>query len=402
MNDPEKSQPETSLEPLRRRVQSLQFAVFSRPDPSGNAERIAELAQAQRELEELSKEVIGTRDGEASTPCPDDAAPPSPRETFLGPDTTGLDVAVQLCMDPLPTGIYHLLDSQKEPLLKVVIQNVYGTTKRVRVRAHLEGISAETVQTLEIKGPQPVDVPLLPRLFPERARHLREVQRATLHVIVEDLDANSIEKHATFDVTCLARTSSFNAVRDPNSGQRVDLTHYYGAWVTPYAEPVQQLIRRAADLVPGGQLLGYQGTREQVTDQVKALYEALAEAKIKYVHSVIDYGSGTHLVTQRTRLPRESLRRRSANCIDGTVLMASLLEGSSLNPAIVVVPGHAFVGWEQSPASGRWKFLETTLVGDADFAAACHSAEQQYNRLQNSARLHPLDVLRRRNIWPME
>ena len=45
-------------------------------------------------------------------------------------------------------------------------------------------------------------------------------------------------------------------------------------------------------------------------------------------------------------LPRESLADKEANCINGTVLFASLLEGISMSPAIVLVPGHAFLAWE--------------------------------------------------------
>src|SRR4029077_11411867 len=94
--------------------------------------------------------------------------------------------------------------------------------------------------------------------------------------------------------------------------------------------------------------------------------------------------AGPGQITQRTRLPRESLRHKSANCIDGTVLMASLLEAASLHPAIVLVPGHAFVGWETWEGSDEWDYLETTMIASHDFEAArersgllfrCYAAE---------------------------
>ncbi len=73
---------------------------------------------------------------------------------------------------------------------------------------------------------------------------------------------------------------------------------------------------------------------------------------------------------QRIRLPRETLEKRSANCIDGTVLMASVLEAASLNPAIVLVPGHAFLAWEMQNGSNEWDYLETTLIGSREFEVA--------------------------------
>jgi hypothetical protein len=211
------------------------------------------------------------------------------------------------------------------------------------------------------------------------------------------------ELHKTVPVLCLARTSSFNAVRD-SAGKMIDLTRYYGAWVTPYAEPVQERIGNAASLAPAKQLWGYQGVPADVPPQVKALYLSLREAGLKYVNSVIDYGTGPGQFTQRTRLPSESLAHKSANCIDGTVLMASLLEGASLSPALVLVPGHAFLAWEKWSGSGTWSYLETTMIGSAEFEAACASGEKQYqeqSKYPGTIRLALAD-LRRDGIFPME
>jgi len=327
---------------------------------------------------------------------------------MLGPRTTGLRVERTLHMKPLPTGVYNLLDRETDPLLSVDVTNESREPKRICVRAYIEGLSAEEVHTVEIERGKQTTFKLLPPLLPERAQTITEVQRALLHVLAEDLDGKT-ELHETYPIVCLARTSSFNSVVDPVTGRPRDLTKYYAAWVTPNAETVQERVRHAADLVPDRQIWGYQRDPDSVTKQVDALYQSLKEAGITYINSVIDFGAGPGQVTQRTRLPRESLSRRAANCIDGSVLFASLLEGSSLNAALVLVPGHAFVGWEVWDSSDDWKFLETTMIGSHDFEAACISGERQYEqaKLFDSARLvmHRLGDLRAREpngIWPME
>ena len=169
---------------------------------------------------------------------------------------------------------------------------------------------------------------------------------------------------------------------------------------------MQERIRRAVELVPARQMLGYQGDPDVVNPQVAALYQSLREVEIVYVNSVIDYGAPAGMATQRTRLPRESISLRSANCIDGTVLLASLIEGVSLNPAIVLVPGHAFVGWETWHGSDEWRFLETTLIGTAEFELAHKSGQRQYEQFskfsKNKIKLHSLQNLRSRGVWPME
>jgi hypothetical protein len=296
----------------------------------------------------------------------------------------------------------------------VTVKNESHEPKRICVTAHIEGLSARAIKTIELgrmdKNGQTIN--LLPSLIPEQARRITEVQRCTLHVEVVDLD-KKVESHDTHNLVLLARNSSFNSVVDPATGRSRDLTKYYAAWVTPHVEPVQALVRKAAEKVPGRRIWGYQGRPdpEATTTQVKALFDTLKEAGIAYVDSVIDFGAGPGQVTQRTRLPRESLRHRSANCIDGTVLFASLLESASFHAAIVLVPGHAFVGWETWRGSNDWDYLETTLIDSHDFQAARQRARTLYQRFADEdlsgddgpiPRVLKLNDLRAQGIWPME
>jgi hypothetical protein len=164
-------------------------------------------------------------------------------------------------------------------------------------------------------------------------------------------------------------------------------------------------LREAARLHPEEQLVGYQGSPDGVAAQVKALFDAIKKAEITYVNSVIDFNPQQGAASQRVRLPRESLADKAANCIDGTVLFASLLEGISLSPAIVIVPGHAFLAWETWRGNNEWRFLETTMIASSTFEQACDSAEKtaaHYKRIQR-LRMWPLRDLRATHgVTPME
>ncbi|WP_165226698.1 hypothetical protein [Aquisphaera insulae] len=108
----------------------------------------------------------------------------------------------------------------------------------------IEGFSAQAVHTVELDYKQEVAKKLLQTLLPGRVRAITDIQRATLHVIAGDLDGEP-ERHDTLPIVCLSRTSSFNSVRRPAAGADllgppVDLSHYYGAWATPYDEEVNR------------------------------------------------------------------------------------------------------------------------------------------------------------------
>lgn len=59
----------------------------------------------------------------------------------------------------------------------------------------------------------------------------------------------------------------------------------------------------------------------------------------------------------------ESLGNTQANCVDGTVLFASVLRKIGIEPSLVTVPGHMFLGFDLNEAGTGQAYLETTLLG---------------------------------------
>jgi hypothetical protein len=409
------------IEQQNRRIRAL-MAQLSRGDGGEPLDSLVkELAEAKRRLAAMMRP-------EPPTASPAAEAPRKSMGAMLGPETTGLRVDTAIKLQPVPTGIYNLLDHDADPLLTVTITNLTNDARRVRITSHIEGISAHEIKTIELSRAEikkARTIPLRPSLLPDKARRITEIQGAMLHVIVDILGStlnsqtrteswSSLnESHETYPIVLLSRNSGFNAVEDPETGQRRDLTRYYGAWVTPNAERVQALVRRAADRAPDRRMPGYQGRRnpDAIAAQVRALFETLKAEGLAYIDSVIDFGAGPGQVTQRTRLPRESLWHKSANCIDGTVLMASLLQAASLHPAIVLVPGHAFVAWETWEGTDEWDYLETTMIASHDFEEARQRARAVFERFSAEdlptddgllLRVLKLNDLRAQGIWPME
>ena len=359
---------------LRLHATRLQQEILATTDPAALDELLKEAGQVERDI---SKTETGLREaGKAGAPAE------TQHTVTRSSKTTALDATVSLRMTHIPTAIYHLLDTNASPLLEVELVNTAREMRRVRVTARVEGYSADAVATVELDrngdGTRK-NVKLLPTLFPQAIDPVHELTRATVTVLVEELiyagdtsakigTAVRIENHDSLPIWMLARNSAPLSVRDPQSGEWVDLTRYFGAFVTPNRPEVMSFLRKAADHHPQKRLAGYQS---DVTAQARAIFDALKdEADITYVNSLIAFNPDESARGQRVRLPRESLAERQANCIDGTLLFASLLEAASLHPAIVVVPGHAFVAWERSPDSGRWAYLETTMIGTNTFAEA--------------------------------
>jgi hypothetical protein len=397
----------------RLEVERLRRAVYEAADPAAGAALLPKLLGAEKELAAAEKERAAAQRAVKGPAREGVIFNTSAISKLAGAQTTGLEATVELQMAQLPTALCHLFDPDTHPLIKCVVKNTTESTRRVRVTSRIEDYSAAAVDTAELKKNAPETFLQLPTLFPERAAGVRELTRATLSVLVEDLDYGKVEVHRTRPIWLLARTTAPLAVRDPVGGGWQDLTRYFGAFVTPNAPELMTFLRAAAALRPGG-LIGYQGQRSEVEPQVEALFDALRNnAKLTYVNSVIAFSPEEGAPNQRVRLPRESLKDGTANCIDGVVLFASLLEGISLSPALVIIPGHALVAWEKWEKEGEWDYLETTMIGGTQtFAQARDSGRAMAELFKQLAqetgddskfRLWPLRTLRAEHrITPME
>lgn len=396
----------------RRRVELLRQQLYAQPDPSVSPQLMQTLMDAEEEwhrLEEArrTQEQTKGRGVLLKTGGEDE----KPGGVVLGADTTGIDAEVLLRMSHVPTGIVHLLNADRTPLVTFHVRYTGREFVRLRLASFVEGYSAHVIDTVELRADQSAEINQLATFFPDRVKHVTELTRATLHIVIDDLDRKT-EQESTFPIWLLARTSAYLGVADPATGDWVDLTPKLAAWATPNAPAVMKLLRRAADMHPDQHIVGYQVSPEGVEEQVKAIFEAVKAEGIVYVNSVLSFGATEGEYMQRVRLPRESIENKSANCIDGTVLMASVLEAASLNPGIVLVPGHAFLAWETQDGNDQWDYLETTMIGSHDFQAA-HKAGQVMGewqkalaeRLENPRyfRLLSLPDLRARHgITPME
>lgn len=325
-----------------------------------------------------------------------------------GSSETGLQVTARLRMAHVPSSVIHLLDATQHPLVTMTVANPHAALARLRLRAVVEGYSAPAIETVDIPAGSQAEVSLLPTFFPERLAAQSEICRATLHLCIDDLEGKTVQER-TCPIWLLPRSTAILYVPDPATGTRQDLTRYLAAYVTPNAPGILELLRRSASELPGGSVASYQVDAQGVQAQVAALYETLRGAGLAYVNSVLLAGAIPGVLGQRIRLPRESIAQRSANCIDGVVLLASLLEAASLNPAVVLLPGHALLGWETGESSDEWDYLETTLMGSAPFDVAHAAGRSLADKYVELARSNPqkfrrlsVRALREQGIWPME
>jgi hypothetical protein len=289
----------------------------------------------------------------------------------------------------LPTRRFYYETEDLPPPISISINNDYQGCTDVTLRIHLciEGYSDPAKQTITVAAGKQQTISLVPLLKPDMVATLKKIEPATLHI--QAFNGNEPIFEDTKIIKLHACNTALLAVKAPD-GKPVDLTRCLAAWVTPYNDKIEALLNQAA--IPpyksDGAFVGYpQGQSSQkgidiVRKQAQAIFEILRHGiKLKYIESSNNFGTENEQIAQRVRLPYEVLASGgSANCLDGAVLFASLLELASINPVILLLPDHAVVGWYTHPDKQHYEFVDTTLIPREDFTTALRKGQKYYRK----------------------
>jgi len=320
-----------------------------------------------------------------------------------------IDVQLKQTITP---AIYLQMPNLDITFVDFEITNAGDRPVRLSVESEIQGYSEKAIDMVDIAAHDKVVVGQTPILKPQAIP--MEIANATLRYRIADSSGAVIEER-TMPVKIYGRDTMLWAVQEGDDW--TDTAVFIGAFVTPHATEIDELVRQAVEHHPSSSMEGYQcgqcseqQWKEYTEAQVKAVYEALQQDySLKYVNSTIAFSNESD-APQRVRLPAESINNKSANCIDGTVLYAAALESMDMHPYIVLTPTHAFLCYEINPDDpDHLGCLETTMTGSADFEAATEVGEQELseeisngNMESGKSKILSLRELRASGILPMK
>ncbi len=257
------------------------------------------------------------------------------------------------------------------PVATLRVTNTADRAVRQTVCAEIPGWSRRTEQTLVLSPRETRQLPIQPELL-SRAYENDEIQGARLEVRVNGPDASLLFAEQ--------RTLLIHAGSEIYWGPRFGNARVAARWVTPHEPAVLELVSQARRFVPRGRMAGYTPTgglavEQHVREQARAVFRALQRSGLSYVNSLFVMGEYVN-DAQRIRLPRETLRLASANCMDLSVVFASAMENLGLQPFLVILPGHAFVGVRLAHDSEQVLYLDLTVLPNGGFESAIARAER--------------------------
>lgn len=280
--------------------------------------------------------------------------------------------------DNFPTFLSHLFGKSfttdegtiNLPFAEVTIKNdsdISGYDLRLEVS--IPEYSIPSAEVFDIGPHQTRQINITPDLTEQALFSLNEEEACNIHLKVSDFQGRVLDEWDK-PINLLSKNDMVHSI--VQEGEELDFTPFVAVFVTPRSEKVKLTVAAAKNYSSlSKEFMGYQeyGSYSHQTivyEQLKALYDYLAAQGITYVNSPVSF----HDDYQSIRYPSEVLTTKAGNCIDLTCLFASMIEAINMQPDIIIVPGHAFVGvhaWADSEISYA---IETTMIGTSPFADA--------------------------------
>ena len=265
-------------------------------------------------------------------------------------------------------------------VITVTVSNHGDTSLRQRISVQVVGWSDQELQIVELAARAEKTYLFAPTFLPRFYKN-HEIAAATAAISITDMAG-----HPIYETTAPVHLRS---AEDMYWGSDFKYAPFIASWVTPHDARVEAVLARAKNYLPDRRLPGYENWKkkdqqEQETfREAQAIFAALKRMGLSYVKSSATLG-GNKNFSERIRMPRESLDRSSANCIDAAVTYASLFENLGMDATVVIVPGHAYAGVRVAPGSLKFLFIDVALTGRATFETAVASAERGLAKYDSS------------------
>lgn len=149
----------------------------------------------------------------------------------------------------------------------------------------------------------------------------------------------------------------------------------FAAYVNENHPMLDKILQEALATKIANAFLGYQRDETEVVKQVFAIWSALQKRGIQYSSTTTTPGGSEVVYSQYVRFLDQSITNTQANCVDGSVLFASILRKISIQPFLVTIPGHMYMGFYLSPDKKDFVGLETTAIGVANATEQEQSSE---------------------------
>ena len=169
----------------------------------------------------------------------------------------------------------------------------------------------------------------------------------------------------------------FFAVRGEGEDEWIDWSEMFAAYVNESHPVVEEILGEALAAHYVSSFAGYQRSAADVKKEINAVWKVLKKRGVKYSNITTSSAESDFMMSQHVRLIGESIRNAQANCVDGSVLLASIFRKLGLNAYLIIAPDHMWVAVDLDNDGEETAFIETTMLSSATLAEAMSVGENE-------------------------
>lgn len=155
----------------------------------------------------------------------------------------------------------------------------------------------------------------------------------------------------------------------------INLDFLFLAYIQEEHPEIDNILREALNTKMVGSFS--KAGEEETNMQVAAIWRVLHDRDFRYSSITTPVSRSDSLESQSVRPFAKAIKTNQGNCIDGTIVMASILKKIGISTVMVLVPGHCFLGYYPVRGGKKIKYVETTLLSNDDFLSAAQTAAQK-------------------------
>lgn len=163
-------------------------------------------------------------------------------------------------------------------------------------------------------------------------------------------------------------------------GNSVDTPWFFAAYANENHPYINGVLADALNSGKVSSFSGPSGDEKSQLDEINAIWDALKRRGIHYSSiTTTSDDDNPDLSSQHVRLLGQSINYSQANCVDGSVLLASILRKIGFDVNLVTTEDHMYVAIASGEDGDSLMCIETTMLGDSSLEEAIEDGNKEFD-----------------------
>lgn len=146
----------------------------------------------------------------------------------------------------------------------------------------------------------------------------------------------------------------------------MNLNYLLTGYIQEEHPEIEKILGEALNTKMVDAITGYQQGPDMTNMQVAAVWRVLNQRGFKYSSISRPAVASDDIDCQVVRTFEKAIKSKQANCVDGTIVLASILRRMNISTLIVLTKDHCFLGYYTDRTKTDIVYLETTMISRSE------------------------------------